>query len=98
MDVVHIATGIATAAQGNARYNAGEKHGAMIFVRAISQEEAIKKIDAAMFEAFWMLSVEKMGTLPDAEAKPGATDPLEIALNTALEDGCGVVIYSDIEE
>ena len=98
MDIVHIATGIATAAQGNARYNTGEKHSAMIFVKAVNETDAIKKIDTAMFDAFWMLSIEKMGTLPDAVHKPESTDPLEIALNTALDDGCGVVIYSEIEE
>ncbi len=98
MDVIHIATGIATAAQGNARYNTGEKHGAMIFVKALNEEDAIKKIDTAMFDAFWILSIEKMGTLPDAMPKLETTDPLEIALNTALDDGCGVVIYADIEE
>ncbi len=98
MEPVHVAIGTAISAEGNSRYPAGEKHGAMLFVRALDQEDAIKKMDRAMNEGYWMLSIEKMGTIAEPAHKPDATDPIEVAINTALEDGCGVVIYSDIEE
>lgn len=85
-----------TAGKGN-EYKEGERHAALVFVNEAEEEKAKAILFSSMESCFWNNIIIKRMKIIDSTAMENKDSILVGAYNDALENGCGVVIYTDAE-
>ncbi|MEQ8354159.1 MAG: hypothetical protein RH942_01365 [Kiloniellaceae bacterium] len=88
-----VLSGQATAGP-ESEYRTGDRHPVNVFVLAETMEGAVAIADAEMRGAGWQdIKFDKGGKL--SGETPKGHPAIVGAFNTALDGGCGIVVYSD---